>query len=41
MGTRSRTLHAHRFGSYRSLNFFLALDLAVRNIDDHSDYFAS
>jgi hypothetical protein len=28
------------FGSYRSLNFFLALDLAVRKVDDHSDYSA-
>ena len=29
-----------RFGSYRSLSFFLAPDLAVRNMDDHSDYLA-
>ena len=29
-----------RFGSYSSLNFFLAPDLAVRNMDDHSDYLA-
>ena len=29
-----------RVGSYRSLNFFLAPDLAIRNMDDHSDYLA-
>lgn len=28
-----------RFGSSRSVNFFLAPDLAVRKVDDHSDYF--
>jgi hypothetical protein len=29
-----------RISSYRSLNFFLALDLAVGKVDNHSDYFA-
>src|SRR5271154_5511140 len=29
-----------KFGSHVSLNFFLALNLAVRKVDDHSDYFA-
>jgi hypothetical protein len=40
MSTRSRTFMRIKFGFYRSLNFFRALDLAVRKVDDHSDYFA-
>ena len=39
MSTRSHIFMRIRFGSSRSVNFFLAPELAVRKVDDHSDYF--